>query len=65
VTTNLLIARETQVLRDIHDDEGKEAFDKAAVEYLAKIAAVIVNVDGAKRLHTMLDELKAVHPLKR
>ena len=70
--TNILIARETKLLRDIYDDEGPEAFDKAAVEYLTKIAAVIVYVahlerasDDAKRLHELLDELKAAYPLKQ
>ena len=53
---------QTQRLRDIYDENGIAAFDRAAVGLLFLAAALIAKVEGNHRLGDLIDEVGRMHP---
>ena len=53
---------ETHRLRQIYNEDGTAAFDRAAVGLLFLSAALIATVEGNNRLGDLIDEVERLHP---
>ncbi len=57
------IQQQIEALKKSYERGGVQDFDRICREMLTAAAALIAHVEGPRRLHEMLDTIKAVHPI--
>ncbi len=57
------IQQQIEALNKAYERGGVEDFDRICREMLTATAALIAHVEGPRRLHEMLDTIKALHPV--